>query len=118
MFSKRVISSIHLKETGPTWYMYNHFLKGDIFYEFLFAFLKIEPLPKGVYSKRKEFTSNGSKFFLYRIDLFSEGRQKSLTELSHLTVNPFPFTHCSRETHKRVIGKQCRPRSDAAEWGI
>ena len=25
------------------------------------------------------------------------------------------LTHCSRETRKRVIGKQCRPRSDAAE---
>ena len=28
------------------------------------------------------------------------------------------LTHCSREAHKRVIGKQCRPRSDAAERGI
>ena len=23
------------------------------------------------------------------------------------------LTHCSLETHKKVIGKQCRPRSDA-----
>ena len=30
----------------------------------------------------------------------------------------YPLTHCSRETRKRVIGKQCRPRSDAAECGI
>ena len=29
-----------------------------------------------------------------------------------------PLTHCSWETSKRVIGKQCRPRSDAAELGI
>ena len=28
------------------------------------------------------------------------------------------LTHCSRETRKRVIGKQCRPRSDAAERGV
>ena len=28
------------------------------------------------------------------------------------------ITHCSRETRKRVIGKQCRPRSDAAERGV
>ena len=28
------------------------------------------------------------------------------------------LTHCSRETHKRVVGKQCRPRWDAAERGI
>ena len=30
----------------------------------------------------------------------------------------FLLTHCSQETPKRVIGKQCRPRSDAAECGI
>ena len=28
------------------------------------------------------------------------------------------LTHCSRETRKRVIGKQCRPRSDAAKRGV
>ena len=28
------------------------------------------------------------------------------------------LTHCSLETPKRVIGKQCRPRSDAAECGV
>ena len=28
------------------------------------------------------------------------------------------LTHCSRETLKRVFGKQCRPRSDAPECGI
>ena len=28
------------------------------------------------------------------------------------------LTHCSLETPKRVIGKQCRPRSYAAEYGI
>ena len=28
------------------------------------------------------------------------------------------LTHCSLETHKRVIGKQCRPRSDTAECGV
>ena len=26
--------------------------------------------------------------------------------------------HCMRETRKSVIGKQCRPRSDAAERGV
>ena len=29
-----------------------------------------------------------------------------------------PFTNCSRETGKRVIGKQCRTRSDVAECSI
>ena len=28
------------------------------------------------------------------------------------------LTHCSRDTRKRVLGKQYRPRSDAAEHGI
>ena len=28
------------------------------------------------------------------------------------------LTYCSRDTRKRVIGKQCRPRSDAAERGV
>ena len=28
------------------------------------------------------------------------------------------LTHCSRETCKSVIGKQCRPRSDAAERSV
>ena len=26
----------------------------------------------------------------------------------------YTLTHCSRETCKRIIGKQCRPRSDSA----
>ena len=28
------------------------------------------------------------------------------------------LTHCSLETRKRIIGKQCRPRSDAAECRV
>ena len=32
--------------------------------------------------------------------------------------NMYILTHFSRDTPKRVIGKQCRPRSDAAEHGI
>ena len=28
------------------------------------------------------------------------------------------LTHCSRETRKREIGLQCRPRSGAAERGV
>ena len=27
-------------------------------------------------------------------------------------------THCKQETRKRVIGKQCRPRSNAAECDV
>ena len=28
------------------------------------------------------------------------------------------LTHLSLASHKRDIGKQCRPRSDATEWGV
>ena len=35
-----------------------------------------------------------------------------------LRIRTFVLTHCSRETLKRVISKQCRPRSDAAECGV
>ena len=43
--------------------------------------------------------------------------------LSFIVQSTFVFwtcqlTHCSWETPKRVSGKQCRPRSDAAECGI
>ena len=40
---------------------------------------------------------------------------KIITYKSQVT---FELTHCSRETRKRVIGKQCRPRSDATECSI
>ena len=33
-------------------------------------------------------------------------------------VNPVTLTPCSLKTPKRVTGKQCRPRSDAAERGV
>ena len=33
-------------------------------------------------------------------------------------VNPNGLTHCSWVTPKRVFGKQCRPRSEAAECGV
>ena len=40
-------------------------------------------------------------------------------DLSSKVLGKLPcLTHCSWETHKRVIGKQCRPRSDAAECGV
>ena len=36
-------------------------------------------------------------------------------EVKYTNLHPSnaPLTHCYLETHKRVIGKQCRPRSDA-----
>ena len=33
-------------------------------------------------------------------------------------IGPLNLTHCSQETCKRVIGKQCRSRSDAAECSV
>ena len=65
------------------------FCKGDNFWDFLFGYsahqspsekestLREKNLPtfKGVYSKRKEFAPNGSKFFPFGGDPFSEARQ-------------------------------------------
>ena len=30
------------------------------------------------------------------------------------SLSRYDLTHCSRDTSKMIIGKQCRPRSDAA----
>ena len=35
------------------------------------------PFWKRIYCKREEFAPKGSKFFLFRIDLFSEGKKKT-----------------------------------------
>ena len=42
---------------------------------------------------------------------------KSLSPIFHANFC-WLLTHCSRETRKTVIGKQCRPRSDAAECSV
>ena len=34
-------------------------------------------------------------------------------EFSAAEITLYVLTHCSRETRKRVLSKQCRPRSDA-----
>ena len=54
------------------------FNKGDNFCHVLFAFLHTNSLLKRVYSKRKEFALSGSKFFPFRVDLFSEERKNKL----------------------------------------
>ena len=36
-----------------------------------------KPLLKTIYTKRKELARNGSKLFSFRVDSFSEGRQKN-----------------------------------------
>ena len=68
--------------------------------------------------------SRGSKFFPSRVDPFSEASQNNFhtaafktifIQLPSLKVYQFPLTHCILVTPERVIGKQCRPRSDATE---
>ena len=44
------------------------------------------------------------------------GKQKWNMLGSHLGI--VTLTYCSRDTRKRVLGKQCRPRSDATECGV
>ena len=46
------------------------------------------------------------------------GSSKVISKRISQNIVKFPLTYCSRETRKRVIGKQCRPRSDTAECGI
>ena len=65
----------HLKKTGYTWQRTHIFYKGHNFCNLLFAFLCTNLLLKRVYSKWKEFAPKWSKFFPYRVYLFSEGRQ-------------------------------------------
>ena len=59
------------------------FNKGDNFCDFLFAFLHT-PSEKGSTLK------GGSKFFPFRVDSFSEGKQTVLTELPPLNMYQFP----------------------------
>ena len=57
-----------------------------------------------------------SKFFLFRADIFSEGRQEQILTVASLeSVSIIKLTHCSLEISKRVIGKQREHRSDATE---
>ena len=45
--------------------------------------------------------------------------QKTVNSQSRpLEIKTTPLTHCSWDTRTRVLGKQCRPRSDAAERGV
>ena len=50
-------------------------------------YCKLSPFWKEVYSKRKEFAPTGSKFFPFRVDPFSEGRQKPFEQLPPLEVS-------------------------------
>ena len=43
---------------------------------------------------------------------------RSPTQSSHDDICSVTLAHCSLETPKSVTGKQCRPRSDAAERGV
>ena len=51
------------------------FYNRDNFYVSLFVFLQPNPFWKRIYTKRKEFAPNGSKFFPFRVDLTSKWKQ-------------------------------------------
>ena len=59
-------------ETGRFWYIEVH--EVDNFCDLVCP--SLQPLWKGVYSKRKECDSDGRKLFLFRVNPFSEGREK------------------------------------------
>ena len=75
---------------------FSPFYKGDKLRNFMFAFLLIKTLLKGVHSKRKEFAPRGSKFFPFRVDPFSEGSKTILT-VESLTLESvsIPLNVCS-----------------------
>ena len=49
------------------------------------------PFQKGVYSKRKEIAPLGSKFFPFRVDLFSEERLKHFYRACSLENVSIPY---------------------------
>ena len=54
-----------------------------------------------------QYSSDHTKWKEYYLAYF----QPKTTDIFLISL----LTHCSWDTHKRIIGKQCRPRSDAAE---
>ena len=52
------------------------FFARENFCDFLFAFLYNKSLVRRGFSKRKEFAPEQSKFFPFRVDPFSESRQR------------------------------------------
>ena len=97
------------------------FYTGDNFCNFLFEFHNTKYLWKGVYSKRKEFASKGSKFFPFREDPFQKGDKTIFTSPEGVS---FPFKNLKWQTQqlssalssavsfKSHCCKQCGPRSD------
>ena len=52
------------------------------------------------------------------IELDDQGKPKKNNKKKTNKLIANQLTHCSLETPKRVIGKQCRPWSDATECSI
>ena len=55
---------------------FRHILQWDNFCDFLYAPLYTKFILKCVYSKKEEFAPKESKIVPFRVDPFSEGRQK------------------------------------------
>ena len=64
-------------------------------------------ISKGVYSKRKEFAPLGSKFFPFRVDSFSEGRQNQFVRIVSPESVSLPLKDCLR-TAKIQVSPQWR----------
>ena len=56
--------------------------KGDNFCEFLFTLMRTVLCEKGSTLKGKNFLPQGSKFFPFKVNLFSQGRQNSFEKLT------------------------------------
>ena len=68
-----------------------------------------------IYKKHPAFNVNSFDPFQMQNSVASDLGLLCLPKTFNETLGSNRLTHCSRETCKRVIGKQCRPRSDATE---
>ena len=67
---------LNIKKNGYAWQIFYHFVsKRHNFCDFLFAFVYTSSLLRKGFLTRKEFAPLGSKFFPFRVELFSKGRQ-------------------------------------------
>ena len=62
------------------------------------------PFWKDVYSKRKEFAPQGSKFFPFRVDSFSKGVQESKQEITKIV---FLGRNCKKKKKKKKKNQIC-----------
>ena len=79
------------------------------FCDFLFTFLLEKSLLKRTYSKRKEFAPKESKFFIFRVDPFPEGKIKQILYSCLPESIAFPFTFSVWQTKTNTFSNSVDP---------